>query len=78
MARPQLTTLLQEFRQVVKEMRDHGVASWVGSPIGDVVLGAPPPSKATKADKDPNADRRNYYSELFGRPVTGAELEKLP
>ena len=76
MARAELN--LSQFRSVVKEMRDLGVASWAGSPVGDVILGPAPAARGKKADKDPKSERRNYYAEVLGRPVTDAELEKLP
>lgn len=78
MARAQLSIALADFRSVVKEMRELGVASWVDSPVGSVVLGPAPSARATKPDVDPKADRREFYSEVFGRNVTDQELAKLP
>ncbi len=69
---------LAHFREVVAEMRELGVATWVNSPVGDIHLGAPPPARAKKEDVDPKKQRKNYYAELLGRPVTDAELEHLP
>jgi hypothetical protein len=70
--------MLNEFRAVVAEMRELGVASWTNSPVGDVILGQAPAPRAKKADRDPLRDRRIHYTELLGRPVTDSELEKLP
>jgi hypothetical protein len=78
MARAQLNNAVSDLEAVVKTMRKLGVASWANSPIGDIVLGMEPPPRATKADPDPKADRRAYYTEVLGRPVPDAELEKLP
>jgi hypothetical protein len=78
MARAQLNTAVSDLEAVVKTMRKLGVASWANSPIGDVILGMEPASRAAKTDPDPKADRRNYYSEILGRPVTDGELDKLP
>lgn len=78
MARVELTAQLREFRAVVKEMRDLGVASWTNSPVGDVVLGPPPKAEISVEEKDPKANRRSYYEGIFNRPVTDSELERLP
>lgn len=79
MARASINVSLAEFELVVAAMRARGVAQWNNSPIGDVTLGpAPLSARMDKADKDPKAQRRIYYSEVFGRNVTDAELEKLP
>ena len=79
MARPRELNL-SHFEAVVQSMRDLGVSSWANSPVGDIVLGPDPVrmKKADKASTDPKAQRRVYYAELLGRPVTDAELEKLP
>ena len=78
MARAQLNTQLAEFEAVVKAMREHGVASWAGSPVGDIMLGAEPvrPQKAAKVD--PTQARRDMYTELLGRPVSEEEAKRLP
>lgn len=78
MARAQLNNATADLEAVVKTMRKLGVASWANSPIGDIILGMEPPPRATKTEKDPKEARRNYYSEVFGRPVTDGELDKLP
>lgn len=79
MAGPQLSRVLADFEMVVERMRDRGVASWVGSPVGDLVLGpAPMTRKQLKASTDPKEARRSYYTDILGRPVTDAEMEKLP
>lgn len=77
MARTGVSTL-EQFEAIVRKMRDLGVASWADSPVGSIVLGVEPPAKLKKAEKDPKAERRVYYAEVFGRPVSDAELEKLP
>lgn len=79
MARPELNKQLEDFGRVVAKMRELGVASWTMSPVGDIVLGAAPLTAAqTRASKDPKAQRRVYYTELLGRPVTDAEMENFP
>lgn len=79
MARTELTAALANFDRVVEHMRAKGVSSWVNSPVGDVVLGAPPPPRPTKQeDVDPKELKRAHYSTLFNRQVTDPELEKLP
>lgn len=78
MARAQLNNAVGELKTIVKEMRALGVASWLNSPIGDIHLGPEPRKEPKLGDADPKAPRRTYYSELYGRPVTDAELEKLP
>lgn len=60
-------------------MRALGVASWADSPVGSIILGAAPERARTdKTEKDPRAAKRQYYSEVFNRPVYDAELENLP
>jgi hypothetical protein len=75
----ELTTTLTNFETVVRSMRKLGVASWQGSPVGDIVLGpAPLPNAKFATETDPKAARKAYYSEVFGRPVGEAELRNLP
>lgn len=79
MARAELTVTLNHMRTAVKAMRELGVASWIGSPLGDLHLGPPPPVRETESpEKDENASRRQYYNEVLGRGVTDAELKNLP
>ena len=76
MARTQLR--LGDLALVVDKMRELGIASWCNSPIGDVILGQAPADKPKKVALDPLEARRTHYTELLGRKVTDAELEKLP
>jgi hypothetical protein len=69
---------LDQFREVVGEMRKLGVAAWTNSPVGDIHLGPEPSRAPKKEDADPKKSRRAYYAELLGRPVTDAEVEMLP
>lgn len=78
MARPELTITLNNFEKVVARMRDLGVASWVGSPVGDVILG-PAPSDVVEQKKPTTKDeRREYYRDVLGRHVGDQELKNLP
>lgn len=73
-----LELTLASLGTVVHTMRDLGILSWCGSPVGDIVLGAVP-AKAPKEEPStkPNA-RRSYYEDLLNRGVDDKELEKLP
>lgn len=82
MARAELNKAIADFELIVAKMRDLGVARWDGSPCGDILLGAPPITATQRAnaaaERDPKAQRRAYYADVLGRPVTDAEVEKLP
>jgi hypothetical protein len=80
MARAELSVTINHLRTVVKAMRELGVASWAGSPMGDLILGQEPPPRdqATTSAPDENAERRRYYQDVLNRRVTDEELKKLP
>lgn len=75
----QLSTTLHDLAVCVRDMRALGIASWAGSPVGDLALG-PDPKKTKLAEdpKDPLAQRRRYFAELLGRPVSDEELKNFP
>lgn len=82
MARTELSTSLAHFEKVVSKMRDLGVASWTNSPVGDIVLG--PPQMLAKPEEKGDAKqtsieaRRKEYEMLFNKPMSDAELKRLP
>lgn len=65
---------------VVAEMRRLGVTSWANSPVGDIVLGPEPPvaHSTPVSQDDPYKEARAFYSQLLGRPVSDAEIKRLP
>lgn len=71
---------LSDFEATVEKMRELGVASWANSPVGDIILGPDPVrmKKTDKASTDPETQRRSYYTEVLGYPVSDAMLKKLP
>jgi hypothetical protein len=79
MARAGLNNTLADLETVVASMRSNGVTSWAGSPVGDLVLGAPvPPKPRAEKGQDQKANRRTYYTEILGWVPTDDLLEKLP